>query len=73
MRKKLALSIDETFAEILDKRVKSLNLTRSEYLRGLILKDLENELDYHKLNVDRELDGKIIFKRRRTDSQKKSS
>lgn len=44
MRKKLTISIDESLEELMDERARTENLTRSGYLRMLILKDIENLL-----------------------------
>lgn len=47
MRQKVSLSIDSKLLELIDTRARIVKTTRSEYLRSLILKDLENELVKH--------------------------
>jgi len=37
----LTISMDEKFLKKLDERIKELSIGRSEYLRSLVIKDLE--------------------------------
>lgn len=41
MVKSITISMNENFLENIDKRRKELAIGRSEYLRGLVIKDLE--------------------------------
>jgi len=41
---RINISLDEKFLEKLDGRVKELSIKRSEYLRGLVIRDLERKV-----------------------------
>jgi hypothetical protein len=43
MRQKITISMQEELLKLTDKRRKTLNLTRSAYIKSLILKDITSE------------------------------